>query len=475
MPSLNVLITGNADPFRKELNDVSKISSQAGKNMVGGVAAHAPGLNLIMRETLVVMREIGRGNWARVPGSLTLIGQGFAQLKGIALVTMGVWALAIAGIVGSFYIFHYRVTSMMKSLKETMESTFDPKHIAGYLSKLEILNQLHKDVAQTVRSVQEAHDSVAESMKRELDLTKDRISFEQQLLEMKKQNELAAAKSPAERERIEKKYSAQILAKKKEERDAEVADMRKEAALLPEEILRANNLIKQMQPSLITAGRDEEILRKRQAESAAYDDYRKQLLPGAKDTRDFSADKDRLLIETLQVKKKNYEADKANILLTGKDSLIFTSSDQAKMDAAKARLDNSAATQQSVNAWMNSKDERERARLRVKELEDKVKADEKRLAELGGNTTGKIHDTLVANAQKDREDLELEKERLKRTNSPGPARSIGPGLSQLERAGGLIAGISLVDVSKEQLRVLKNIEKQLGSTPHYSSNRGTRY
>jgi hypothetical protein len=226
-------------------DDLAKNVDKSGASMAK-MAHGTSGMNLILRETLVVFREIGRGNWSRVPGSVSLIVQGFAQLKQISLLTLGAWGLAIGGIVGSVFLYMHRLKALASDLTTSIISTWRPEHTAGYESKLEIINQLHKDVADSTRSIKEAHDSVSESIQRELDLTRSRIGFERELLEMQKANELAAVKNPAEREAIEKKYSALITANKKKERDAEVKSMQDEVKKLPGEIAKTEEEIKRL-------------------------------------------------------------------------------------------------------------------------------------------------------------------------------------------------------------------------------------
>jgi hypothetical protein len=433
----------DAGAFALRVRQEAALATEAAKveSLAAKTVKHAGGLNLIIRETLVVFREIGRGNWTRVPGSLSLIAQGFSQLKGIPLALMGAWAVAIGGIVASFFIFYHRVKSLTEALRTTLESTFNPDHIARYLQKVEILNELQKDVAETARQVKEAHDGVESSLDRQLDLTKDNISYQQQLLEIQKQNELAQARTPFEREQIEKRYSEKSIKLKKEERDAEVKKMQDEVRQLggPNgEIAKTNAEIKRLtEGDFVSAPRDEQILKQRQEASAAYDDYRKQLVPGARDSREFSMDKDRKIIDAFNKKKSKYNK------LVDENSLdaslfMITDTDRAKADAARQRLSNSTTTQQSLNAWTDAKGDRDRARARVKELEDKVKAEEKRLAELGPRGGGVIEDAIKRNLEKDKQDLALEKARLARTDNPG-AHERGYGLNAQQRLGAYAA------------------------------------
>lgn len=64
------------------------MATQNAEIVAGGAAAAAAtgkmrNMTVVSREILVVLREIGRGNWTRVPGSLTLLLQQFISLKWI--------------------------------------------------------------------------------------------------------------------------------------------------------------------------------------------------------------------------------------------------------------------------------------------------------------------------------------------------------------------------------------------------------
>lgn len=84
MPSLMAIISGNADPLRRELQAVQRMAAQTGVNirqgLEGGGGAHG-GRAGVLRETLVLMREISRGNWTRVPGSITILADRMGLLK----------------------------------------------------------------------------------------------------------------------------------------------------------------------------------------------------------------------------------------------------------------------------------------------------------------------------------------------------------------------------------------------------------
>jgi hypothetical protein len=463
-----------------------------------GVAAAAAvgkiaGLNVVIRESIVLLREFARGNFSRMAGSASIMAQGLSHmgpagkalaflnrplfnsaaanaegaaagkaaatglagaLASIPLVTMALVAGSVAAIIAAPILFFHRVKKLAAELQTTLASTFRPEHLATYLGKLEILNQLERDIAQSARNIREAHDSVSNSMQRELDLTKDRIGFERELLEIQKANALAAAKNPEERAAIEKKFSGLILAKKKEERDAELNAMREEANKLPAEIGDAENKIKDLTSgAYMTEGVEKQNLDNLRAESDKWNAYREQLDPQNKDTREHSADKDRATIARLAAREQ----------FLHRIGGALSDTDQANLDAANGRLKNAADAQNRYRDFANSGDARARERARVKELENKVKSDEKRLAELGDSESGKIHDTAAANLQKDQEDLRLEQERLKRVDAGRPLN--GREVTERERVGLGSPQVALLDVNKSMDRKLGTVVELLRARP----------
>jgi hypothetical protein len=74
MPALNVIIGGNAQPFKNELEETIRLATRAGRKVQASLAVNSSSMGTgVLRETLVILREIGRGNWARVPGSVTIL------------------------------------------------------------------------------------------------------------------------------------------------------------------------------------------------------------------------------------------------------------------------------------------------------------------------------------------------------------------------------------------------------------------
>lgn len=82
MPALMAVISADANPMRRELAAVKQMSRQAGRDMEAGLAGSGGIARAgALREVLVLMREISRGNWTRVPGSLTILLDRLGLLK----------------------------------------------------------------------------------------------------------------------------------------------------------------------------------------------------------------------------------------------------------------------------------------------------------------------------------------------------------------------------------------------------------
>ena len=204
MPGLVVTINGKNN-IQPALNDVERaakafqarlnrnITVGLGQWMGTGVApnplakglhdAAGEGFNLngILRETLVVFREIGRGNWARVPGSLSLIAQYAGVLKYLLTPLVGI----VAGLgIGTYYwVKHLReAVTESKNLNE-MFSNIRSK----YTEMAKAIEEQHQAM---MRANNEAADYAAWQAKlgKETESATDRLN--EQIAAMREEAEL---------------------------------------------------------------------------------------------------------------------------------------------------------------------------------------------------------------------------------------------------------------------------------------------
>ena len=74
MPSLMAIISADSNPMKRELASVQRMAAQTGVGIQAGLSGAGGGPRAgAIREPLVLMREMSRGNWTRVPGSFTLL------------------------------------------------------------------------------------------------------------------------------------------------------------------------------------------------------------------------------------------------------------------------------------------------------------------------------------------------------------------------------------------------------------------
>ncbi len=77
--------SGNAGPLLSELRTIDNASARVGKNFLknvgGGVGGGHGGSAGVISELLVVMREIGRGNFTRIPASVSILANRMGLLR----------------------------------------------------------------------------------------------------------------------------------------------------------------------------------------------------------------------------------------------------------------------------------------------------------------------------------------------------------------------------------------------------------
>jgi hypothetical protein len=81
MPALMAVISADANPMRRELAAVQRMARQAGADIQSGLGGGGRANTGAIAETVVLLRELMRGNFSRVPGSLTLLAQRLGLLK----------------------------------------------------------------------------------------------------------------------------------------------------------------------------------------------------------------------------------------------------------------------------------------------------------------------------------------------------------------------------------------------------------
>src|SRR6266516_566507 len=142
MPSLLAILGLNASGFKGGLDNARRDAKETGDaiksslgqandalNKMGGETGHVK--SGAIRETLVLLREIGRGNWSRVPGSFSIL----VQQLGLLRFLMNPITLALVALGAGFYGLYKLSEKLAQSWSGLKWPEFHPEHIAAQLQK----------------------------------------------------------------------------------------------------------------------------------------------------------------------------------------------------------------------------------------------------------------------------------------------------------------------------------------------------
>ncbi len=221
--SLIATMGADAGPFNRELEAAAAAAAAAGNKIEQNLSpAHARiGGSGFLRETLVLLREIGRGNWTRVPGSFTLWIQ-YALVKFPALKSLlNLTTLAFGAMAAAAGYAAYKIQSLTNefvsgsAVYNTFANTLE--HAANALEHLQTLSE---NQAEWLRRLNEHEITLTES-------TNERVRAMREEFEAQQRVARANGQTPREAQR------ANIAEQERELREIEIAKQ--------EAITRAND------------------------------------------------------------------------------------------------------------------------------------------------------------------------------------------------------------------------------------------
>jgi hypothetical protein len=420
-----------------------RLETQGAAAATAAANAHLGGFNGVLRESLVIVREILRGNWTRVAGSFTLLVQYLRNIRselglvgGLFTATGAAALAAIGGIVAGIFILRYRIrklTEEMTGLKRVDLPKPDLGAVTAYA-------KAWMDVKAAIAAANDEVNSANAMFERQKSFLDQRQETERQMLDLQREQAVAkAGNDPARVAQVEaafnqKSHDLQV----RQMKEQETADAQHIAALQKEqdEKLAAGKAIRVMTKEQDQA--TEEILKKQ----VEMDDVTQA----------------RALFEALEAKKRAAGGIGGQTPVFSRFAgATFTSEDQARMDAAKDKLDQANADKRALDDFQRTKSEREELRTRQQQLFDEAKT----AGEDKVKATAAYQQALAMNQQILADDQKL---RAMSTQTEA-TRSRGGGggrmeVTERERIGAQSAqGISLLNVSKQHLAVSKEILK----------------
>jgi hypothetical protein len=81
MPALMAVIGANSEPMQRELRAVQRLARETGVSVKGSLSGGGLASSGSIYESVVLLRELGRGNYSRMIGSVTILAQRLGLLK----------------------------------------------------------------------------------------------------------------------------------------------------------------------------------------------------------------------------------------------------------------------------------------------------------------------------------------------------------------------------------------------------------
>ena len=158
-----------------------KQMADEGKELEHGL----PGLNIVLRETLVIFREIGRGNWSRVPGSFSLIIQGLHQMRaslGIFGAIFTVTGAIIGGLIAAAALFAWHIHTITRNARDLAEM-LDPlnKKFTEQAAAVREASKEHREFLDWLKKIGNETESLEEKTNRLIKSVEDHAQAEIEL------------------------------------------------------------------------------------------------------------------------------------------------------------------------------------------------------------------------------------------------------------------------------------------------------
>ena len=183
----------------------------------GAASGPVKGLSLVMRETLVIFREIGRGNWARVPGSFTMVLQGLATMGALT------WGLIAGGVLAGLGLLAWHLHTVATRAKNLID-LLDPlkKKFTEQADALRGLAKEHQGYLDWLKKAGQDTDSLPEKIDKVIRKMREQAAAERELAQAKGKSHMDIYRMT--QQELASEYDVLAMAKRKAIEEQEAAD-----------------------------------------------------------------------------------------------------------------------------------------------------------------------------------------------------------------------------------------------------------
>jgi hypothetical protein len=432
MPSLMATLGLNNSNFRAKRDESIALAKQGGKEIQKGLNGAGGELKSgATRELLVLIRELGRGDFKRAAGSFTLLLQ---NLGAMSLLMNPITAAVIGLGAGLFAAWKFS-TALVEKMSGLKIPDFKPEYIAKHLQKINQATEAQKEINREVRKTEELYDSAAKSAERFAGVLKEHFEHQRKMNTLAMDGELALAKTEEQRQAVRKKYSDQELAINARERAEEVKNKKQERMDLDDEAAR----------------------KKRQADGINVNsrEHDQQLLEHKKKM----AEEAQKYLDEVNSPGLGQKAKNAAVTGFNKVALSGVSGN----DLAAAESANRKEAQQRIQAYKDQADknaDNDELRKQKQELYKTAGDSASKAAELGKE----IPDLIKTNAQKNADEAGEASAKLASESARDARRAHGgrPDVNALQRIGAYAGGRDpKEDLLRQGNRSLEKLEKYM--------------
>lgn len=453
MAALTVVISGDASKLKKEMDKINSMAKKTGQNIQaslsgGGLGEGGPLKAGVLREVLVLVRELGAGNFRRAASSATILVQRLGMLKVILNPVTGIIVGMVAGFAAAYKLTGY----LVDKLSGLKVPAFHPEYIAQHLQKLGMIAQEQQDINKEIERTKELYGSVAEEAGRVAERNKEAFEHQRKMNEYAEEEEMAHAKTGKQREAVRRKYSDLDLDLKEQERQTTIRNHEVEQKKLQEESTAKKAAADKIATEVGSKESDENIARFRKAQS---EDAQKYLDDVAKNPNGTMRDK----------AIKAYNA----VALSGVSGSDLKAAEKANAEEARRRI-------KAAQDWEDEMWGRSEKRKRMEELNKDAGSAAVRAAQIG-ITLPEEKARAAQQAVNDRAEAEA-KLRAESAEAFHPKMVRGV-VTSLQQVGAFGRDAQQVDISKRMLHELKGIHDKIGKVggegSGFSGMAGVRY
>lgn len=448
MASLMATLGLNTQSFHERLSRIRQESSKAGKEIQnnlnpkggGGEAGGGSVKAGAMRESLVLVRELARGDFKRAASSATLL----LQNLGMMGVLMNPITAAVIGLGAGFFAAWKFTGALVERLSGLKIPEIHPEYIAKHLQKINQAAEAQKEINREIKKSEELYDSAAKTAERFTGVLKEAFDHQRKMNNYAMEKELALAKTEEQRGAIRKKYSDQELAINARERAEEVRNKMQEQKDLDNEAARKKRQGDSINVS--SAEHDQQLLKQKKEMADAAQEY---------------------------IDKQNNKSltDKgSDALIKGFNGIALSGVTGEDLAAAEAR--NKEMAQNRIQAYKNTVDQNatnDELRKQKQELYKGAGESASKAAELGKE----LPDIIKNNAIKNNDEASEAAAKLDAENAKGLKHSVArPDINSLQKIGAYAASVDpKLEVQRRSERHLQNIDQGIKAMLHRGGTR----